>query len=153
MNILDKIYEARARERERRETWENEQETARKAREVEYQRACQVLLGKTVRGTEADYALWLKQFLEDGGAITHWYDDPMRTDDLRLLRVGTRAEMVPLFGAAAISIIVQRDAELVLEGDYIGHNQVYFMRGHPRSQLGGFVPCYPDVLRILEDGR
>ena len=155
--VLDKIYAARDREARERVEWEAEQA----ARDERFQRwfalAQDLFIHRLRQGTPRSYALWLEGYLENGGDVTHWYNYAMPCDRLYVLPEDCRAEVWPLYGAQAVSVIIKQGASVAfrpvanMRDPDIGHNHLYFMDGY--REFGGFVPCYPDVLRILEDGR
>jgi hypothetical protein len=88
--------------------------------------------------TISDYKEWLREYLGQGGEITHVYDYPMPTGFYLAIR---DFEMTPFYGAQAIQIIVPRNVKVT--GDNLGHCHLYLEDGH--RALGGWVPLYSDI--------
>jgi hypothetical protein len=100
--------------------------------------------GEVLRhGTIEDYAKWIKEYVERGKKITHYYDYPMPVDTFYV--VTTREFCVsPLHGANSIKIIVPKGVKYL--GGNLGHIELFFMES---SEKAKYAPIYTDVLEYI----
>ncbi len=92
--------------------------------------------------TVGDYLCWLKGFLARGGKPTHYYDYSMPS---RVYVATKSLDIYPLFGAAAIEIIVPEGIEVRGEP---GHSALFEMKDFKAP--GGWVPVWADILSVLQ---
>jgi len=83
----------------------------------------------------SDYVAWLQGFLASGGELTHYYDYNLPSD---FYVAQEDIELIPLYGAASLSIIFPRGVKYL--GGGLGHCNLYFMEDF--GQLGGWIPVY-----------
>lgn len=91
--------------------------------------------------TVADYAAWVKIYLDRGGKFTHYYDY-----DMPEMWVATGDVAIGnLFGSDALTIIVP-DGLKVTAG---GHCELFFMDGFTTSKR--WVPSYNDLDALIHN--
>lgn len=97
-----------------------------------------------------DYAAWLSAWVKDGGPVTHHYDYPLTRGDSWLVLTTRPAGIPELHGSFAVHVIVPEDIGFTPDGlpRAIGHNQFYFVEGS--RNVGGWVPLYSDVAKLLD---
>ena len=143
MNISSKINAACDTERRKNIEWKERMAQQRREHSETQEKASSIMYPSLTKVDGLMYAEWLKGYLENGGNISHVYDYPMRdvyvaTDDI---------EIVPLYGASSISIVVTGKAK-VSAPNGLGHINIYVMEDF--KVMGcGFVPLYSDVKSAL----
>lgn len=90
-----------------------------------------------------DYKRWLKGYLSLGNESTHYYDYPFSHVADEFYSAIAHFEVVPLFGAQAISIIVPES--IIVSGEDKGHSNLYFEEGFRVAGKHPFVPIYSDI--------
>lgn len=95
--------------------------------------------------TAADYAAWLRGYLQQGGQITSTYDYPMPIE--RIVIAKLPCHITPLHGASAYTIIVPQHVPCTMDND-IGHNRVLYMHDFSRHNMT-YVELYSDVEALL----
>lgn len=148
--IGDKLERFRTKDDEKRK--EREDERGRRIRQINER---EVRFEKEVRpritqATAVDYNAWLTGYMQKGGEPTHRRDRPLCDTFYVAL---ADLEMMPLYGASSVSIIVPSGVTVSLEnGRDAGHCNLYFMEDF--SSLGfhggkATVPVYSDT-RLIE---
>lgn len=90
------------------------------------------------------YVDWLKQYCQNGGRPTHYYEYPWLRAKFLLARKNFTLDGE--CGAASRPILVPYDVEFL--GGSLGHNNLYFQRDY--SCMGGWVPVYQDLVFLRE---
>jgi hypothetical protein len=86
------------------------------------------------------YIEWLKGFVNSGNTPTHYYDYPFdRWDSFYMAK--RDFELVPLYGASAINIIVPYYIKIL--GGQPGHSNVFCYDGYKHY---GIVPVFSDTI-------
>jgi hypothetical protein len=100
--------------------------------------------GEVLRhATVEDYAKWIKEYVERGKKITHYYDYPMPVDTFYVVTT-EEFYVSPLYGANSIKIIVPRGVKYL--GGNLGHIELFFMESPEKAK---YAPIYTDVLEYI----
>jgi hypothetical protein len=83
-----------------------------------------------------EYSKWLKEYLAIGGEITCVYDYPMD----RIYMATADFELLPLYGASSVSLILPRGIKII--GEH-GHIEVFDF--NTMTPWSGRVPLYSNV--------
>lgn len=128
-----------ARERARRETVDFKERRVQQKRQHERLMIAKYAMLQSFRtANKRDYELWLAGYLEAGGKITHVYDYPWGRRDW-YAPVADNVELIPLYGATSIQIIVP--AGMTVSGDG-GHSLIFWMDGFRAPRV---VPLFSDI--------
>jgi hypothetical protein len=141
MTPAEKLAEARDKCRRDRERLDLELRHMQEESEALRARVRRQIMPKLRPARASEYSSWLQGWVEQGGRISHVYDDPtpkglyMLLDNIEELPPG-------LCGAFSLRIIVPRG--LTLKYDDLGHCSIYFMDGYRFD--GTSVPAYSDTV-------
>lgn len=119
---------------------------ARAEREMEKSREMKLKVQELLRGKSRsarveDYKKWLAGFIKKGGEPTHFYDYPMKGSLDDWLVATADFELVPLYGANSLHIIVLNGVKF--KGGDLGHTELYFMDGFEKR--ASCIPVYADI--------
>lgn len=100
-----------------------------------------LLKGKTRPAKVEDYKKWLAGFMKKGSESTHFYNYPMKGSLDDWLVATADFELVPLYGANSLHIIVLNGVKF--KGGDLGHTELYFMDRFEKQ--ASWVPVYTDI--------
>ena len=135
------LEEGRIKEKKEHDAYMRQHDSILEEMRASVKKAQELLRWKVRQAKVWDYKEWLAGYLEKGKKPTHYYNYPMKRS-LDEWRVALHDfEIVPLFGANALCIIVAKGVKC--KGGELGHSHLYFMDDF--SQVGDFVPVYSDI--------
>ncbi len=129
---------ARSREQERLEEEEQQRQEEESRLMIAYHRK---LLPRLRRASTRDYAAWLAGHLSGGGEITNVY--PYKLPKRFFVLSGDLTLEMPLYGSAAVSLIVPAAIKLTVSAQGLGHCTVFWMKDYTTSFP--FVALYSDI--------
>lgn len=144
--LNERLNAFRREELRRRREKELERERYLEKSVAEKSRAERVMLSHCVPATINDYKEWLKGYLSAGNIPTHFYDYPFERVAEDFFLGMEDFEVVPLYGANGVSIIVPSGTNVL--GNDTGHNRLYFEEGYKTLGSHGssaYVPIYSDI--------